>query len=278
MKGLFLLLPACVCSFCSDAQLSISDTITDGQINIVNPTDGKLTGYYPNGNKQYDGYTRKEDLHGAWNSWYPDGQPLDAGFLQKGIPDGKWSGWYANGNPRFIRTYASDKWQQLQQEKTRYHPKRVSMPITQLWVENKKQATKYTNAVNTFCNPAACSRNRNETLAQRINDNVSTDHYHPLFENGLLHGTFVNYFPDGSVKDSGVYRNGLPEDLWIKWTDDKKFYWKGYYHHGMKNKEWKLYSSTGRLIRILFFKDGKYVWRKDMIEGVEETEEEMSGF
>ena len=141
------------------------------------------------------------------------------------------------------------------------------MPITKLFHENKKQAEKYTNAINTFCATPGCT-----------NVNQGTEHYHPPFENGLLHGSFANYFPGGAIKDTGNYKNGLPEGHWIKWTDDKQYYWKGYYQHGRKDQEWKLYSSAGKLIRVLFFKDGNYVWRKDMKEGVAVTQDETSGF
>lgn len=210
-------------------------------------------------------------------SRYDNGQILDSGSLQKGIPDGKWTGWYKNGNLQFIRTYSFDKWQQFQNEKISYHPKRVSMPLTALYHNNKTQAEKYTKAGYTFCAIQNCSRYK-ESRQQTIEQNISQQHYHPIFQNGLLHGAFSNYFPDGSVKDSGHYKNGLPEDLWTKWTDDRKYYWKGHYHHGLKNKEWKLYSSNDKLIRILYFKDGKYLWRKDMQEGAPAIENETSGF
>ena len=194
MKLLFLLLPGCSCYLCSVAQLSISDTITV-QTSIVNSADGNLTGYYPNGNKQYAGYWNKNNLQGQWNSWYNNGQLLDSGAIQKGVPDGIWVAYYKNGVTQFIRTYSSDKWQQFQNEKGRYHPKRISMPVTKLFHENKMQAEKYITAINTYCARQNCIRAQKEDLIQRINNNEAQDHYHPLFENGLLHGPFINYFP-----------------------------------------------------------------------------------
>jgi len=215
-------------------------------------------------------------LNGPWKSWYENGQSLDSGALQKNLPDGVWITWYKNGQLQFIRTYSSDKWQQFQHEKSRYHPRRISMPITKLFHENKRQVEKYTTAINSFCAKQNCAR-ADEELRQLIDNNATQEHYHPPFENGLLHGLFVNYFPDGAVKDSGNYKNGLPEGIWIKWTDDKQFYWKGFYQHGMKNKEWKLYSMDGKLIRVVFYREGKYLWRKDMKEGIEIRQEEQFG-
>jgi antitoxin component YwqK of YwqJK toxin-antitoxin module len=262
MKLSFLLLSLCVCYLFANAQLSLSTA--DQQ---VTANDEKLTGYYANGIKQYQGYRRKENLHGQWSSWYSNGQSLDSGLLIKGIPDGTWVTYYNDGTLQFVRTYSSTNWQKFQHEKARYHPKRVAMAITTLYHDNKKQAEKYITAVNTFCAKPGCLR-ATEKL-QLIIDNNNTQHYHPIFENGLLHGTFINYFPNGAIKDSGNYKNGLPEGLWIKWTDDKQFYWKGFYQHGSKNKEWKLYSSNGNLLRIVFYRNNKYLWRKDLKEGIE---------
>lgn len=198
-----------------------------------------------------------------------DGRPPDSGIIKKGIPDGVWKSFYNNGNTRFLRTYSFDKWKQFQNEKSRYHPKRVSLYITKLFHENRKQAEKYITAINSFCAKENCTG---------VNAPDDTEHYHPPFKNGFLHGAFANYFPDGAVKDTGHYKNGLPEGIWIKWTGDKQFYWKGNYQHGLKDQEWKLYSSAGKLLRILFYRDGKFVWRKDMKDGIELTQEELPGF
>ena len=277
MKLLFLLKIFCCCYIFSNAQLSLSDTISDQRAFNSPPNKEQLNGSYPNGNKKYEGYKLKEKLHGQWISWWSNGKKLDSGLLVKGMPDGTWIIRYMDGTPRFIRTYSFDKWQQLQNEKTSYHPKRVSTPLTELYHKNKTQAEKYTKAGYTFCAIRNCNRYK-EIFQQTIDQNSLQEHYHPIFQNGLLHGVFANYFPDGSIKDTGNYKNGLPEGLWIKWTDDKQYYWEGFYHHGLKNKEWKLYAANGKLVRIVSYREGKYLWRKDMKEGVETTEEETSGF
>lgn len=190
------------------------------------------------------------------------------GLLIKEIPDGKWVTYYNNGQVQFLRTYSFEKWKQFQHEKHRYHPKRVSMQITKLYHDNRKQAEKYLNAINSFCAMQTCYA-ANET---------EPDHYHPPFENGLLNGPFANYFPDGMIKDTGNYKNGLPEGIWIKWTDDKQFYWKGFYKHGVKTNEWKLYSANEKLLTIVSFRQGKYLWRKDMKDNIEIAQDDLSGF
>jgi len=278
MKQWFLLILFCACKLHSGAQLSLPGSVNEDQSIYTNPEDDKITGIYTNGDKLYQGYKRKENWHGQWNSWYNNGQMIDSGLMKMGIPDKTWTGWYPDGNLQFIRTYSAEKWQQFQLEKLRYHPKGVSLPLTKLYHENKKQVEKYISAKNSFCVKSSCTRIHYEDLSQKINSNSAGDHYHPLFENGILHGPFVNYFSNGAVKDSGNYKNGLPEGLWIKWTDDKQFYWEGFYQHGMKNKEWKLYSANNKLIRIVAYRHGRYLWKNDIKEGFETQEEEMSGF
>ena len=274
MRLLFYSIFLCCFFFCN-AQLSPSDAISDPEPVVLN--EGRLVAFYTNGNKQFEGYKVREKLDGQWTSWYSNGRALDSGSFKKGIPDGLWMTNYKTGEPQFLRTYSFDRWQQFQNEKGRYHPKRVSMPLTELYHTNKKQAQKYTTAVNTFCAVQNCNRAK-EDMRHTINNNAAQQHYHPIFENGLLHGPFANYFPGGAIKDSGNYKNGLPEGMWVKWTDDKKFYWEGHYHHGLKNKEWKLYAANAKLISIVSFREGKFLWRKDMKEGVEIAEEELSGF
>jgi antitoxin component YwqK of YwqJK toxin-antitoxin module len=268
MKNIFLFIAFWFCTVCVWGQPPVSsDTIQDRQQRNAPARYEIETGNFANGNTQYEGFTYKGEWQSLWKSWYSNGQKLDSGFFRKGIPDGTWQSWYENGNPKFKRNYSADKWLQYQQEIVQYHPRKILLPITGLYYKNKKEVEKYTAAINTFCNTANCSRANKEDFLQKINNNMG-DHYHPLFTDGFLHGPFVNYFSDGAVKDSGQYKNGLPEGLWIKWTNDKLHYWKGFYLHGQKEKEWKLYMANGKLIRITFYKQGKLMWRKEMKEGV----------
>jgi hypothetical protein len=256
MKQLLLLIFACCCYLFSNAQLPQTDTVSVPGFSITSTKN----------DKQQTGIR-----NGYWVSWYANARRLDSGLIQKGVADGQWKGWYKDGSPRFVRTYSAEKWQQFQHEKSRYHPKRTSLPITRLFHENKNEAEKYLNAINTFCAGQNCA-GKNESPQLTVRLNAEGEHYHPVFEQGLLHGLFVNYFPGGAVKDSGNYKDGLPEGLWLKWTDDKKYYWKGYFQHGHKNKEWKLYTANDKLVRVVLYENGKLLWRKNMIEGVEVAE------
>jgi antitoxin component YwqK of YwqJK toxin-antitoxin module len=228
------------------------------------PQKGLVQGRYLNGMIHYKGQVQKGRLQGAWQSWYTGNLPCDAGTFQKGIPDGAWTVWYNNGNPRFVRTYSEDKWRRFELERLRYHPKRIASPLAELAQKNREKAEVYINAHRSFCDPLYCTADENTGVLRRLYENSSSDHYHPLFEKGLLHGLFINYFPDGTVKDSGDYENGLPHGPWLHYTAFGQSYWSGYYHHGEKDKEWKLYESSGQLLRIIGYNKGKELWRKEI--------------
>ncbi len=75
----------------------------------------------------------------------------------------------------------------------------------------------------------------------------------------------MNYYSNGHVKDSGYYKEGLREGLWIHYTAPGGSYWKGFYHNGSQQKEWKLYNEKGKLLLIVFYnQNGEEIWRKEM--------------
>jgi antitoxin component YwqK of YwqJK toxin-antitoxin module len=87
--------------------------------------------------------------------------------------------------------------------------------------------------------------------------------YHPPFIQSLHHGLYMNYFENGIVKDSGHYKEGLREGLWVQRNNSSGGKWMGMYKHGNRQKEWKYYNTAERLQLIVFFnKKGEEVWRK----------------
>jgi hypothetical protein len=201
MKPWFLLLIFCACSIYSGAQLSLPGSVSEDQSIYTNPDDGKITGTYQTA-ISYTRDTGKKNWHGHWNSWYDNGQKLDSGFMKMGIPDKTWAGWYSDGTVQFIRTLA-EKWQQFQLEKLRYHPKRISLlPHTALSLQQKR-AEKYISAINSFC-VKITARAQRKFITENKNNSIG-DHYHPLLENGLLHGHLLIIFP-GPLKIQAIIR------------------------------------------------------------------------
>lgn len=233
-----------------DALQPEASYVSEKKLNL--PVRGEVKAVYENGKPHYNGHTKNKKLHGAWQSWYSNQQSCDSGTLVKGIPDGEWRVWYADGQVQFVRNYSADKWQRFQNEKDGANPKQIVYPLTTLYKENRSKARQYLSSGYSFCLDKDCGSDAEAGLP---------DHYHPVFETGLLHGEYINYFPNGTVKDSGYYENGLPHGPWAHRSADQQ-YWQGHYQHGLKDKEWKHYDATGRLLEIVDYKKGEEVWRK----------------
>lgn len=207
----------------------------------------------------YKGYVRNGKLHGKWQSWYQNGLLCDSGKLVKGLPDGVWKYWDANGNLIALRSYSADKYSRIKNEMIRYHPKKISYALTQLYQKNRRSALKYMEASYSFGIPAG-----REPLPELVTKNITPGNaYKPVFEHALHHGLFVNFFPDGNVKDSGHYKNGLRQGVWVHKDTSRKIILKGSYKNGQKSKEWKAYDDSGKLREIIFYtQKGDIKWRK----------------
>lgn len=206
---------------------------------------------------------KHHSLHGSWKSYYNPEQLMDMGTLVKGVPDGLWQSWYPNGQLKSVRNYNADMLVRVQQDVSLNHPKLSKFAITQRYKHEGRNVL--------YVLRSSYSYNKgNYTLPQQpfelVKQNASNpSNYHPPFYQSLHHGMFMNYFENGTVKDSGYYKEGLREGLWIHRIDVANGTWKGMYKHGIRQKEWKYYNTSGKLMLIVFFNNkGEEEWRKSM--------------
>ncbi len=103
-----------------------------------------------------------------------------------------------------------------------------------------------------------------QSLQQLVEKNNSNDQsYNPVFNECLQHGLYMNFFSGGIAKDSGYYKNGLREAVWLHRNSPAGYYFIGSYKNGLRFREWKQYDATGKLYAIVFYnKDGREEWTK----------------
>lgn len=209
----------------------------------------------------FTGQTKKGKLHGSWQSRYANGQLLDEGTLVKGVPNGEWKVWNAAGQLIAVRTYNADLFQRVKREVELNHPKQYSFALTARYKKEGRDAVKFLQAGSSFVQQRALRTNNLATLVQ---DNSSDPaHYHPVFNDCLHHGLYMNYFDNGMVKDSGYYKEGLRDGVWMHRTAEGL--WKGAYKNGIRYNEWKMYNAAGKLSLIIFYNsNGKETGRKKM--------------
>jgi antitoxin component YwqK of YwqJK toxin-antitoxin module len=200
-------------------------------------------------------------LHGFWKSYYHSEQLIDMGMLVKGVPDGLWQSWYPNGQLKSVRNYSSDLLERVLEDVLLNHPKLSRFIIT----ERVKKEGRHV----LFVLRSSYSYNNNSykvpsSILELVQSNsFHPSAYHPPFIQSLHHGLYMNYFENGIVKDSGHYKEGLREGLWVQRNNSSGGKWMGMYKHGNRQKEWKYYNTAERLQLIVFFnKKGEEVWRK----------------
>ena len=205
-----------------------------------------------NERKLYIGNVKHKKLHGKWESWYQSGLLCDSGTLVSGLPDGEWKHWNENGQLVALRTYSADRFRRIQLELTRYTPRRVAYPLTVMYNKNRAAASKYLHSSYSF--PHSIRRIDDQSLQQWVAANITPGNvYHPVFDRSLHHGLFMNFFSDGQVKDSGYYQNGLREGVWVHRESATGGRRMGAYKNGVRVKEWRYYTPSGKLAGMIFY-------------------------
>lgn len=233
----------------------------------------KLTAYKENGDTLFLGDLKRGRLHGAWMSWYAPGQPCDSGKLVHNIPDGEWKSWYSNGQPRSIRTYSAYMLQRVKNEIPRRNARATSFAITDIARTDLSYAWQLLTPAYSYITLAANAADPHtvapRTLEERAEKNTRSGYhpYLPPFTACLHHGLYMNYYPDGKVKDSGYYHNGLREGVWIESINNGAINATGAYHRGRKQDRWKYYTPSGRLIGIkIYNRRGQEIASKKFID------------
>lgn len=219
-----------------------------------------IIGYHDNGVTQLNANLRKNKLNGTWNSWYKNGIRCDSGKFVGNIPDGAWKSWYPNGKTRVVwnfsaRKLAGVKDEILRQPKTRIYA--ISQkPVTEAvqfyrvsyWYgEGAAHKGVYlrTDAVN------AMPLSRQELMDCVASNTVhATDHYRPPFQEALLHGNYSSYYPDGRLKEDGVFLNGMREGAWDEYNADGSRL-RGNYRHNVREGEWREYNAANKLVKFV---------------------------
>jgi len=211
----------------------------------------------------FSGTVKNNKLHGQWRSWYKNGKLLDSGFLTKGVPDGVWKRWNDQGKLVAVRTYNADLLYRIWQDLSLNHPRISRFALTERYKKEGNSVYRFFTTAYSF--PGA-ENHLPSSMEEAVLYNVLLKGpYHPLFMECLHHGFYANYFDNGSVKDSGYYKYGLKNGIWIHKEAPDGSYAKGAYKHGLRYHEWKIYTPDNRLAEIIFYNaDGKEVRRKKM--------------
>jgi antitoxin component YwqK of YwqJK toxin-antitoxin module len=207
---------------------------------------GKLiqaTAYQNNDIKHFDVHFKKQQLHGAWQTFYANEQLCEEGKFVNNLPDGEWRIWYPDGKLKAIVHYSAEKFHYIKADIRRNHPKDKKYAITRHAAMRKNIKPYFKPAF-----PGTPPDTESLSVLKKIYHNTSGDgsNYIPPFSSCLHHGSYISYFENGLVRDSGLYVNGLKHEVWHETINDNLIAF-GYYNHGEKHGQWKYYHSDGSL-------------------------------
>ncbi|MGL6267002.1 MAG: toxin-antitoxin system YwqK family antitoxin [Chitinophagaceae bacterium] len=220
--------------------------------------NGLYVAYNNRGDTQFVGNYHKGQLNGKWMSWFNNRNVCDSGLLINDLPEGTWKGWYANGSPKYILQFSARKLNALKDElirqpKTKYYLLANKQPAeasrhydAQLLFGHSREEVKSISLTKKVNYPVYSL----EAVKKIVTDNTDVSNnstYKAPFAEGLLHGQFTSFYPDGSIKETGLYLNGLREGMWEEFSlsNEKSI---GTYRHGFRNGEWRYYNSQGKLV------------------------------
>lgn len=219
----------------------------------------QITAFTANGDTLFSGGYKRGRLHGTWMSWYHPGQLCDSGRLVRNVPDGEWKSWYKHGQPRSIRTYSAFLLHRIKNEIPRRSSKATYFAITDIARTDPAYAWRLLTPVYSYATLAVNAIHTHapeiRSLEARTAQNV-TGSYHPYlppFTACVHHGLYMNYYPDGRVKDSGLYHNGLRQGVWVEWLNNGTLRSTGAYHRGLKQGSWKYYTASGRMAGLKMY-------------------------
>jgi len=237
-----------------------------------------ITGFATNGDTLFAGGYKHGRLHGSWMSWYHPRQLCDSGRLIRNVPDGEWKSWYSNGSLRSVRNYSAYMLHRIKDEIPRRQTKATFFAITDIAKTDPSYAWQLLTPVYSYITLAMNAADPHlaspRSLEDRVEQNILTGFhpYLPPFTECVHHGLYMNYYPDGNVKDSGMYVNGLREGVWVEWINNRAMRSTGAYHRGLRQDSWKYYATSGKLIGVKTYnRRGKEIARKKFINSEEQN-------
>lgn len=215
---------------------------------VANYTKGKLNGqvvkYWDNGKKMHIGYFKNDIIDSTMTSWYDNGKVREEGTYKLGEKIGLWKYFDLDGKPT-------------------HEEKHVDGQIYLISYWNHKHEKTINNGNGKKIEYYSTYETSN--IKPRLKEEAS-------YENGLVHGPYVEYSPQSKVIAKGNFKNGKKDGDWEYFFNDGILFKKvsylenefhgdfeqylitdtsyiksvtGKYDHGKKTGEWEWKFSNG---------------------------------
>lgn len=204
---------------------------------------GQIWGIDESGNTRFEAAYVRNSLSGLSRTFHTNGVTRDSGMLVMNIPEGEWKLFNTDGSVKSIRQYNAYMWYGIQWSIQLDNPFWNRYELAEIF---KKRPYAFYKAV--------------------IADETFNNQYSPPFYYCVQHGKSVNYYPNGSIADSGYFFQGLRDGLWVAYHQNGVIKEMGSYEMGEKNGNWKKQYDSGKLAALFVYRHGRVVQSKEYAE------------
>ena len=181
--------------------------------------DGKLSGamtrWYPDGQKASTGTYADDERHGEWLYWYPDGQERLRVTYTHGQPDGQYLRYYPGGNLETVVRYRAGIANGLF---LRWFPDGTPQfsggyrdgLMDGFWAKWAPDGTMLWSHL-------ALAGKKDVFLKTWYPD--GTEKQVAYYERAQMHGSYVEYHPNGRARLRGQYRHGQKVGDWYRYDE-----------------------------------------------------------
>lgn len=192
------------------------------QIDGQGRKQGKWMKTYQNGVVRYEGQFRNNQPYGEFKYYFEDANVQAVTIFSDDGVIGHTITFHENGSPMATGKYVNQK-----KDSTWLYYSDIDGAL--LAEENYSRGK--LNGLSTTYYPAS------ETLAETIG-----------YQDGIKHGVFKKYFPDGAIMIDGSYKNNQFDGDYTVYYSDGIIEVKGKYMEGKKIGEWEYFDETGKQI------------------------------
>jgi uncharacterized protein len=224
-----------------------------------------------------DGQGRKD---GLWREYYDNLRIKKEMHYAHGILNGMYKEYDANGELMVSLNYANGQVDTLKNDEG------IQVEIRNAYYETGK--VKFNGA---FLKDTPVGIHRYFDQTGKVSRSEEYDNQGKLIGKGLVdlegkrQGQWTNYYPDGSIKSKGSYKENLKEGNWEFYHENGQVEQKGSYKGNLFSGEWYWYYENGNLKReenyylgkndgvyLEYNADGKIIVKGEFLDGEKEGE------
>ncbi len=169
--------------------------------------EGKFKSWATNGNQTASWEVLDGKEHGFIQCWYDNGNKKKETFLDREVRKGLEKTWFETGQPRSIGLYVDGKEQGLWLLSEMSGGWRLT--VYNDGIESGHTIERQIDSLGKVTHVSGQYKNGKEDGFWKWFNGDSTLHLTATYSAGVLNGAFVEYNPDGSVNQKGVYVNGV---------------------------------------------------------------------